>query len=182
MKVLKEKYFNRILMITLLALLVFTASAGYRQITADASQVGGSGRSLEIGYIDSDKYFEEFPEFIKFMQDKEKKSVEIRNLYKSGKQLTKEQAEDIAKETAKYMEMENNHLKVFVDVVTEASRRVADEKKLDIIFNNKSSGRVLEYGGINVTEEVRTKIREINQSKNKPEEQAQKTDAAKPTP
>jgi hypothetical protein len=159
-----------VLLITIIVVFISIQITGCVISNADASTKSGSGKKLGIGYIDSDKLFSEFPDLIKFMEEKREKSIEMRSILTGNKELTKEQSEKIAIETEKFIQLENQHLLVFVDTIKIASARVADDKKLDIIINNKSSEKVLEYGGIDVTEDVRLKIKELNESDAKSEE------------
>jgi Skp family chaperone for outer membrane proteins len=171
MKSKTEKNLMIFLILVVLVVLTCLKITGCTLTGVEASPVDGSDRNIGIGYIDSDRLFSEFPELIRFMEEKRQKSVEVRAMLTGGKQPTKAQSEKIARETEKFIQLENQHLKVFVDTIKRASAKVADEKKLDIIINNKSSERVLEYGGIDVTEEVRMKIRELNESDDKSKQQ-----------
>lgn len=152
-----DKYFSRILIpaILLIVIGIFVTSC---QSSENNNNEGNSGRNLRVGYLDADKLMKEFPELVKFMEEKQKQSTRVRTMLTSGKELTEAQKEQIKKTTIKFMEDENRYLEKFVEKVRESAKEVAEEKKLDLVLNNSSTEPVIEYGGIDITEDVRAEI------------------------
>lgn len=120
-----------------------------------------AGTELKAGYIDSDRLLDNYSDYRIFLVDKEKHAQEMRELLSSGKELTDSEKEKIKKTTLEYMKTEEGLIRKFVETVREASRKVCDAKKLDMVINNPSSNSVLEFGGIDITSEVQAKISQM---------------------
>ncbi|MFP4497212.1 MAG: hypothetical protein ACLFQV_03280 [Vulcanimicrobiota bacterium] len=123
-----------------------------------------SNQQLQVGYIDSDQLVKEFPKLIQFMNKKEKESMEIQTLLSRGEKLSEDEKKKIKDTTVNFLEAENELVDNFVETVRNATRKVAEKKKLDVVINNKSSEPIIEYGGIDITEDVRTQIQEMETS------------------
>jgi Skp family chaperone for outer membrane proteins len=120
-------------------------------------------KELKVGYIDSDKLLAECPEFRKFQEKKQKETIDVRNKLTLGK-LTEAEKQHIKDLTIEYMGKEEKILKVFVDQVREASGKIMEEKKLDLVLNNAQSNSVLEYGGEDITSDVQSRLVELRKT------------------
>lgn len=126
-------------------------------------------RDLKVGYIDSDKLLFEYPEFKSFMKNKDKESEFIRSKIENARKLNKLSDSDkkhIKDITVDFMTKEQNILKKFVERVRVASTAVQNEKKLDIVINNAGSSPVIEYGGVDITDDVQAKMVELRKEGN----------------
>ena len=122
---------------------------------ANKASVGQStGKSLKIGYIDTDILMMASPELVKFMEKKMKKRQEIERIIFS-KQLSESEKKQLKKTTDDFIAAEKEVRDKFVKAVEESCSKVAKEKNIYFILNNKSSEPIIEYGGIDITEEVK---------------------------
>lgn len=128
-------------------------------------------KHVRIAFIDSDQLLGDFPEIKKFAEDKTLESEKIRKTMmerlSGGGQLTDAEKAQIKASTKKFMEKEDKLLKEFIDKVRIATQKVADEKKIDIVLDNKTTDPIIEYGGVNITEDVRLKIKEMQSAEAK---------------
>ncbi len=131
-------------------------------------------RDLKVGYIDSDKLLFEYPEFKSFMKKKDKESEFIRNKIENARKLNQLSDSDrkyIKDLTLDFMQKEQNILKKFVEQVRVASTEVQNEKKLDIVINHAGSSPVIEYGGVDITEDVQARMVELRKEGNSREKE-----------
>jgi Skp family chaperone for outer membrane proteins len=152
----------------ILTVLILYTMSGCKQNSANATTEISSA-SLRIGYIDSDRLATqaEFPELTSFFEKKEKERARIRSLMTAKKHLTEAEKESIRKATKEFVKSEDALIKDFVETMRVCSKKVAEEKKLDMVLNNKSAARIVEYGGIDITEDVRAKILEMRKTDKK---------------
>ncbi|MCE1245935.1 MAG: OmpH family outer membrane protein [Firmicutes bacterium] len=122
-------------------------------------------RDLKVGYIDSDKLIAEDPDFKSFFNEKQKQAQQLQEKF-GGKELSPEEQKNLEKLTKEFAAKEARILGTFVAKAREASTRVMEEKKLDLVLNNAASRSVMEYGGEDITDDVKVKITELEKSKN----------------
>lgn len=148
----------------LLAVFTFILISGCRNTTEQDSGSALQERDLKVGYIDSDKLLFDYPEFKSFMKKKDKESEFIRNKIESARKLNKFSEADkkyVKDLTLDFMQKEQNILKKFVEQVRTASTAVQNEKKFDLVINNSASAPVIEYGGVDITEDVQARMVEL---------------------
>jgi Skp family chaperone for outer membrane proteins len=143
-----------------LSILLLAALAGCNS-SAGSKVEDTPGKEIQIGMIDTDKLLNDYPDYKKFAEKKEKAGSQVRSLLSGGKPLNSDQKGYIKKSTIEYMKNEEEIIKNFVETVREASKKVADEKKLDMVLKNAESEKIIEYGGTDVTSDVQAKMTEI---------------------
>ena len=158
----------------LLVVFVLFFLAGCRNEADKNANSAVQERDLKVGYIDSDKLLFDYPEFKTFMKNKEKESVSIRSKIENAKKLKKLSDGDrkyVKKLTLDFMQKEQNILKKFVEQVRVASTQVQNEKKMDIVINHAGSSPVIEYGGVDITEDVQARMVELRKEGNSREKE-----------
>lgn len=150
--------------IVLMTSIIFavTVIAGCQGESGNVSGRTVSGSSeLRVGYIDSEKLLMEHPEYKRFLEEKDRESIDIKNLIDRGRKagtLSNEEQDYIKDKTKQYIEAEDVIIESFVSQVREASKQVMNEKKLDLVINNPWSGTIIQYGGTDITEDVKSKM------------------------
>jgi len=123
---------------------------------------------LRVGYIDSDKLLFEFPPFKEFRKKTQEKDIELSKIVmgKKREEITKKDRQMFNSIISSFLKERTELKNQFVEKVREASTVVMEEKKLDIIINNATTSATIEYGGIDITEDVQAKMVELRRQKN----------------
>jgi hypothetical protein len=145
------------------AVMLMAALAAFLMMAGCRGESGGDAAKnppgeLKVGLIDSDRLLENYPEYKKFVDKKEKETLQVRNMLSTGKKLSEKDKEYVKSTTLNYMKSEEVILKNFVERVREASSLVMAEKKLSLVINNPGTASVIEFGGQDITSEVQAKL------------------------
>lgn len=164
-----------ILTVALTALALAALIPGCRGGTNTPAANNKTDREIKTGLIDSDRLLMDYPEFKKFLDKKQTESRQIRNIMmkkpgEQGGRLSGEDEAHIKKVTEDFMKKEAVIIKKFVDEVRDASKQVQDEKKLDMVINNPFSRSVVEFGGVDITDDVKAKMTELRKQKSSTDE------------
>lgn len=138
--------------------LIFAASGCQANAKNSKDNAQVSYSPMKIGYIDADRLLSERDEWKKFSRKKGQETVRLMEKYKDKEEPSLEEKKKIAKTTEQFIEEENKIIENFVEETRNASKEVAKEKKLDLIIINSSLSPIIEFGGTDVTEDVRKKL------------------------
>ena len=162
------------LTVAFMILVVIALFVGCKGEEADPSKKV-SDRALKIAYIDSDKLLEDYPEYKSFKKKKETEGRQIlkkvENAKKLGTKVSDEDRRKIKELTNQFLANEKVILKKFVESVREASIQVKNEKKYDMVLNNAATRPIVEFGGVDITEDVQVKMVELRKEGNSSEKE-----------
>jgi len=122
-------------------ILVFCSLSGCRQKI-----------DLKIGYIDTDQLLVRCEKYKKVGEDFQKDQEALVKKY-AGPDGQKPSLEGQV-EVLKLQEKWDRIKKDVRDEIRTATMEIAREKKLDLVLDNTTSNPVIEYGGVNITDDI----------------------------
>lgn len=112
---------------------------------------GKEKKGPQVGYIDTDKLMEKWEKFRASANDYSKEREELM------RRLSRNTAGPSFQDRLELMRSDEKWDKLKAelrDEIRAAASQVAKEKKLDIILDNGSNSPVIEYGGVEITNDV----------------------------